>query len=170
MTQKMLQQNLRSQIQKVCRLVKNQQIGIVKQQTGQFHTSLPASRQFFHRPFQVMTFDLKLGSHLATLPVGSTRISHQKIESRFPRQKWIVLLKISHSQRRMFDDFPSVQIFLAQQNPAKSRLPRSVPPDKTDLFIGFQSQAGMIKNRLRAVSFTGFLKLKQYRHGLNLVR
>ena len=45
-SEKMLEQNLRSQIEKVGRLVENQQIRIMEQQRRQLGPCLPAAGQF----------------------------------------------------------------------------------------------------------------------------
>src|SRR6185312_16300914 len=51
--QKVFQENLCSQIEKVRRLVEQQQIRLVQQQRRQLHARLPASRKLRDRTFQV---------------------------------------------------------------------------------------------------------------------
>ncbi len=46
MPQKVLEQNLRAQVEKVRRLVEQQQVGLVQQQGSQLHARLPPAGEF----------------------------------------------------------------------------------------------------------------------------
>ena len=105
--EKMLEQNLRAQIEKVGRLVEQQQIGIVQQQCRQFHPGLPAAGKFADRPVEISPFELELAGHFAAPPVGLAAVAHQEIQGRLARLKRIVLAQISQPQLGMPDTSPT---------------------------------------------------------------
>jgi hypothetical protein len=79
--EKVFQQNLRPQVEKVGRFVQHQQIGILEQQCRQLDPGLPATGKGFHQPLKVSSFQLKLPCNFAAPPIRLAAVPHQEIES-----------------------------------------------------------------------------------------
>jgi hypothetical protein len=104
----MLKQHLRPEIEKVRWFVKQQQVGLMKEQGSQLDPGLPTTRKCLNRPMQGATLQLKLTGYLATFPVWLVTVPHQEIKRRLIRQKGIVLPQISKPKPWMVDDLPAV--------------------------------------------------------------
>ena len=76
--QEVFQENLGSQVEKVRRLVEQQEIRLVQQQCRKLHARLPAAGELRDRTFQVGPLQLELPSDFATFPVGLTAIAHEE--------------------------------------------------------------------------------------------
>src|SRR5262245_8006615 len=98
MPQKMLEQNLRSQVEKVGRLVEQEQVGLMQQQRRQLDPRLPAAGQFGNRAIEHGSLELKLTGHLSAFPVGLPAVAHQEFVRRLARQERIVLSQIPEAQ------------------------------------------------------------------------
>ena len=89
--EKVLEQDLRPQVEKVGRLVQEQQRGLVEEQGGEFDAGLPASGEFLDRAGEQRALEFELACHLATLPVGLAAVTHQEGEGRFAGLEGVVL-------------------------------------------------------------------------------
>ncbi len=114
---KVLQQNLRAQVEKVRRLVQEQQIRLVQQQLGQLHASLPAAGEVGDRSGEPIALDFEFARHFAAFPLGLAAVALQEFPGRFTGKKRIVLPQITQLQLRMTNDFALIELFLPQQNP-----------------------------------------------------
>ena len=112
--QKMLQQNLGAQIEKIRRLVQQQQIRLVQQQLRQFQACLPAAGKLGDGAFQRRAFQFEFAGHFATFPIGLAAGAHQKLQAGFAGQKQIVLAEIAQLKFGMADDFALIEFFFAQ--------------------------------------------------------
>ncbi len=162
--QKMLEQNLRPQVEKVGRFVQQQQIRVVQQQGRQFHPGLPATGKLADRPFQIGPFELELPGHFAAPPVGLAAIAHQEFQRRLARQKRIVLAQISQPQLGMPDHFAHVQLFFADQHAEQRRLAGPIAADEADFHVVDDRGLGTIEQHLIAVTLMRILDLQQYSH------
>src|SRR4051794_13422120 len=77
---KVFEQNLRPQIEKVRRLVKEQQIWLMKQERRELDARLPTAGEFVQWPFEVGALDLELAGDFTALPVGLAAVTHQELE------------------------------------------------------------------------------------------
>ena len=133
LAQKVLEQNLRAQVEKVRRLVEQQQVRLVQQQRRQLDARLPAAGELLDRPFEIGPLELELAGHFAALPVGLAAVAHQKLEHRLAGQERIVLPQVAQPQLRMANDLAAVQLLVAQQHAAERRLAGAVAADEADL-------------------------------------
>ena len=85
--QEVLQQNLRAQVEKVRRLVEQQQVRLVQQQGRQLHARLPAAGELGDRAVQVGPLQLELAGDLAAFPVGLRRCRASGIRGRSRRAR-----------------------------------------------------------------------------------
>ena len=83
--QKMFQQNLGAQVEKVRRLVEQQQVRLVQQQGGKFHARLPAAGELGDGAFQVGSLQLEMPGDFSAFPVGLDRCRASGIRVRSPR-------------------------------------------------------------------------------------
>src|SRR5207247_1074293 len=93
--QKVLQEYLRPQVEKVRRLVEQQEIRLVQQQGRQLDAGLPASGELGNGTVQVGPLQLELPGDFATFPVGLIAIAPQKRKRGLSRQERIVLPQIA---------------------------------------------------------------------------
>jgi len=157
--QKLFEQHLRTQVQKVGRFVEDQQIGIVQQQCCQFYACLPPARKRTDRLVEHRVGQLKLPSDLAAPPFGLTAVAPQKTEDRFAFFKRIVLSQIAQPQLAAPYHFAGVEFFVAQKYPAKRTFARTVATDEPNLLIVGQRAASPVEQFLIAVAFESILQL-----------
>ncbi len=168
--QKVLEQNLRAQVEEVRRFVEQQQVRLVQQQRRQLHARLPAAGEFDDRPFEIGPLELELAGHFAAFPVGLAAVAHQKFEGRFARQKRIVLPQIAEPQLRMADDFAPLEFFFAQQHAEQRALAGAVAADEADLDVVDQRHLGIVEQHLVAVALVSILDLHQHGHSRHNLR
>ena len=162
--EEMLQQNLRAQVEKVRRLVEQQQVRLVQQQRGQFEACLPAAGELGDRPLELRTFQLELAGHFAAFPIGLTAVAHQKLQAGFAGKKRIVLTQITQLQFGVPNDFAAIEFFFAQQNAKQGAFTGAVATDKADFSIVDDGRLSIVKQHLVAIAFAGVFNLQQYGH------
>ena len=133
--QKVFEQNLRAQVEKVRRLVEQQEIGLVQQQGRQLHAGLPAAGELGDRSFEQLAFELEHSGDFAALPVGLLAVAHQKVEHRFAGKKRVVLPQIAEPQLGMADDFATFQFFFTQEDAQERAFAGAVAADESDLYV-----------------------------------
>ena len=132
--------HLRTQIEKVRRLVENQQVRIVQQQRGQLRACLPTAGQLANRMVEHLVGKLKFPRDLAAAPIGLAAVAHQEFANRLAVLERIVLLQIAQPQIPAAGDFAGVEFFFAQQDAAKRRFAGPVAADQADFLIVGQAQ------------------------------
>ena len=162
--QEVLQENLGAQVEKVRRLVEQQEIRLVQQQGRQLHARLPAAGELGDGAFQVGALQLELPGDFAAFPVGLAAVAHQEFEGGLPGKKGIVLTQIAQAQARMADDFAAVEFFLAEQNPEQRAFAGAVAADEPHLDVVAHGGLGIVEQDLIAVAFAGFGDLEQAGH------
>ena len=162
--EKMLQQDLRPQIEEVGRLVEQQEVWLMQQEGRQLHPRLPAAGELLDRPGEHRAFDLKVASHLATLPVGLATVADQKVEGRLTRLKRIVLPQVAQPQPRMANDLPRVELLFAEDHPQQGALARSVAADEAHASVVGDRGRGLFEQHLIRVAFAGVFDLEQDGH------
>ena len=150
--QKMLEQDLRAQVEEVRRLVEQQQVRFVQQQGRQLDARLPAAGELGDRPFEIGAFQLELAGDFAAFPVGLAAVAHQKLERRFARQERIVLAQIAQPQLGMADDLALVELFFAQQDAQQRALAGAVAADEADLDVVGDRGFGTVEQHLVAIA------------------
>ena len=161
MSQKVFEQNLSTQVQKVRWFVEHQQIRIVQQQRCQLHASLPTAGEPLHRAVQVMPLQFEFGRHFAALPIRLTTVSNQKIHRRFASLKRIMLTQVANTQMRRPHDGATVHFLIPEENSQQRRLTGPIATDESDLHVFVKRDAGIVEQHLVAVTFDTICKLKQ---------
>ena len=141
MLQEMLQQHLRAQVEKVGRLVEDQQVRIVQQQGGQLGARLPAAGELADRAVEHRVGKLKLPGDLAAAPIGLAAVAHQELADRLAGEERIVLPQVAEPQLAAADDLAGVEFLVAQQDAAERRLAGPVAADEADLLVVGQRAA-----------------------------
>ena len=85
--QEVFQEDLRAQVEKVRRLVEQQEIRLVQQQGRQLHARLPAAGELGDGAFQVGPLQLELPGDFAAFPVGLDRCRASEIRARSRREE-----------------------------------------------------------------------------------
>ncbi len=85
--QEVFQENLRSQVEKVRRLVEQQEIRLVQQQRRELHARLPTAGELGDGTFEVGPLQLELPGDFATFPVGLAAVAHEIIEGGLVREE-----------------------------------------------------------------------------------
>ena len=98
LAQKLFQQHLRAQVEKVRRLVEHQQVRIVQQQGGQLGARLPAAGKLADRPVEHRVGKLKLPGDLAASPIGLAAVAHQELANGLAGLERIVLPQVAQPQ------------------------------------------------------------------------
>ena len=160
----MLEQDLRAQVEKVRRLVEQEQRGLVEEQGGELDAGLPASRELLHGAGEMLRFQLELAGHLAALPVGLAAVAHQEVERRFTGQEGIVLAEIAELEPGMADDLTGVEFLLPEDDPQERALAGTVAADEPDLAVVGDRGRGAVEQHLVAVALRNVLDVEQNRH------
>ncbi len=131
--QEVLKQNLCSQIQKVGRFVKQQEVRFMQQQRSQLHTRLPSARQLADRSIQVLSLQFELAGNFTAFPVRLATVAHQKLKRRFTGQKWIVLSQVTDVQFRMANNRSAVEFLFTENASQQRRFAGTVSANKPTL-------------------------------------
>ncbi len=162
--QKVFEQNLRAQVEKVRRFVEQQEIRLVQQQRRQFHARLPAAGELGDGAFEVGALEFKLPRDFSAFPVGLAAVACQELQNGFAGKKRIVLPQIAEAQARMADDFSAVEFFFAEKNAEQCTFSGPITADEPDLDVVAQGGVSIVEKDLIAVAFAGFCDLEQRRH------
>jgi hypothetical protein len=157
--QEVLEQDLRSQVEEVGRLVEQQQVRLVQQESGKFDARLPAARELCERPFEISPLELELAGNFAALPVWPAAVAHQELKRRFAGQKRIVLTQVAELELGVADDLAPVELFLAQQDAQERALARAVAADEANLHIVGERSLGAVQQHLVAIALLRILDL-----------
>ena len=161
----MLKQNLRAQVEEVCRLVEQEQVWLVQEEGGELDAGLPAAGEFLDRPSEERSLELEFAGHLAALPIGPVAVAHQEVEGCFTWQKGIVLPEVAQPQPRMPDDFAAVEFLLAEDHAEQRALAGTVSSNEADFAVVGNRGARIFEEHLVTVAFGGVLDLEQDGHG-----
>ena len=168
--EEVLEQNLSTQVEEVCRFVQQQQIRIMQQQCRQFHTSLPSAGEFLHRAVEVVALDFELAGHFAAPPVRLAAVAHQEVERRLTWLKRVVLTQVADPQAGMADHLARFEFLFAQDHSQERTFARSVAAHEPDLHVISDRGIRPIQKHLRAITFVGIANLKQHSHSRNRFR
>ncbi len=130
--EKMFQQHLRSEIEKIRWFVQQKQVGFMEEQGGEFHPCLPATGEFSHGPVEVIPLEFELPSYFTTFPVWLVAVAHKKVECGLFRFEGIVLSEVSKPQSRVMNDFTAVEFLFAQDHLEQGAFPGTISSYKTD--------------------------------------
>src|SRR5262249_5106463 len=142
--EKVLQKDLGAQIEKVRRLVEQEEIGFVEQESGELDAGLPAAGELGDRTFERCAFQFKLPGDFAALPGRLATIAHQEFEGRFIWEKWIMLPQVAQAKAGMANDLSAVEFFLSQDDPQERALAGTISANEADLDIIADGGLGII--------------------------
>ena len=163
--EKVLEQDLRSQVEEVGRLVEQEQRGLMQEQGSEFDAGLPAAREFLDRAGEQRALEFEPAGHLAALPVGLAAVAHQEGEGGFAGLEGIVLPQIAKPQPGMPDDFAGVEFLLAEDHAEERAFSRAVASDEAHLAVVGDRGTGLVEEHLIAVALRGILDIEQHGHG-----
>ena len=160
----MLQEDLRAQVEKVRRLVEQQQVRLVQQQGGQFDARLPTAGELGNWAFEIIPFELELPGDFAAFPIGLAAVAHEEIVRRFARQERIVLPQVSEPQLGMPHDFAGIELDIAEQHAQQRALAGPVAADETDFHVVDDRGLGPVEQNLVAIALMSVFDLQQHSH------
>ena len=163
--EKVLEQDLRPQVEEVGRLVEQEQRGLMEEQGGEFDACLPAAREFLDRAGEQRALEFEPTGHLAALPVGLAAVPHQEGEGGFTGLEGIVLPEIAKPQPGMPDDLAGVEFLLAEDHAEERAFSRAVASDEANLAVVGDRGTGLVEEHLITVALGGVFDIEQHGHG-----
>ena len=162
--EEVLEQDLGPQVEKVGRLVEQEEIRLVEEQGGELHTGLPTAGEFRHRTGESGSLDLELARHLAALPVGLAAVAHQEVEGRLTGVKGVVLPQVADSQPRMPHDLPGVEFLLTENHSEQGALAGAIAADEAHPPVVGDRRRGLIEEHLVAIPLAGVFDVEEDSH------
>jgi hypothetical protein len=134
-SQKVFEKDLGAKVQEVRRLIEQQQVWFVEQQSRELDTGLPAAREVLHGGLEHSTFDFEFPGHFAAFPVRLCAISHEEFQGRFAWEKRVVLPQVPDLEFRVTDDLAGIEFVIPEDAFEEGGFSGSVSTDETDFGV-----------------------------------